>query len=169
MDTPLFSVLSNKIYAGANDTTVRVKYSLAKHPDLTSSEAITKLFSTFGESENVVVLLKSSKKKSGNPSKLASALIPFKKIGDAFAAVSASGMAAKGLEGIEVGWVGGKEPQILGWLKKMGMLGVPRADVADGPEENPKPSRETSAYSSFPDSFVSTVGPDLRRRIEHFL
>lgn len=117
-----------------------------------------------------MVLLKSSKKAPNKPPKHGTALVPFKKIGDAFAAVCASGRPERGLSGIEVGWVGGKEPQILGWLKKMGQLGAPvlpssTASISqkvDAPQS--KTSSSASAFSSFPDTFVSTINiPSLRR------
>jgi len=43
-----------------------------------------------------------------NKRKHGTALVSFRQIGDAYHAVSASGMAAKGLEGIEVTWIHGK-------------------------------------------------------------
>jgi DnaJ family protein C protein 17 len=101
------------------------------HPELTEPSAIASLLSQFGPSDTdlIVVSLKGSKKASAGTEdkkpKYGTALVPFKQIGDAFAAVCASGKPERGLNGIEVSWVGGKEPQILGWLKKMGKLGEP--------------------------------------------
>lgn len=111
------------------DTTVRVKFAIKAHPELTEPSAIASLLSQFGPSDSdlIVVSVRGSKKASAGAedkkAKYGTALVPFKQIGDAFAAVCASGRQDRGLDGVEVSWVGGKEPQILGWLKKMGKLG----------------------------------------------
>jgi len=100
-------------------------------------------------------------------------LVPFKKIGDAFAAVCASGKAERGLEGIEIGWVNGKEPPILVWLKKIGKLGGSAPTPTPTPAENEtdngtgryekaglpqtQTSSQPSLFSSFPMSFVGSV------------
>ena len=145
------------------------------HPELTEPSAIASLLSQFGPSDIdlIVVSLKGSKKTSAGTedkkAKYGTALVPFKQIGDAFAAVCASGKPERGLNGIEVSWVGGKEPQILGWLKKMGKLGEPPgssrpqdrdASVASDrkatfpPERTPQSTRGSGATSSSP-AFVS--------------
>ena len=109
--------------------------------------------------------LKPPKKAPNKPPKYGTALVPFKQIGEAFAAVCASGTPQRGLEGVEVGWAGGKEPQILGWLKKMGKLGTPpppsgmekdRGGSTDGNAGLPQAQTRTdsSTFSSFPESFV---------------
>lgn len=148
------------------DTTIRVKYSLKVHPELTTPEAIAKLLSPFGalDTESIVLSLKAPKKSVGKPPKTGTALVPFKQIGDAFSAVRASGKADRGLEGVDVGWVNGKEPEILGWLKKMGKLGSPPQSKAPTPgngtpgvkAELPQ-NRPTSSseFSTFPSTFVS--------------
>ncbi|THU98541.1 DnaJ-domain-containing protein [Dendrothele bispora CBS 962.96] len=144
------------------DTTIRIKWTVADHPDLSTPQAIASLFSSFGEidTDSIVLSLKSPKKAPQKPPKSGTALIPFKKIGDAFAAVCASGS----LKGIEVGWIGGKEPQILGWLQKIGKLGssgtteksssafkeAPVQDKAGLPQAQ---TGGSSTYSSFPSSF----------------
>jgi len=69
-------------------------------------------------------------------------LVPFKQIGDAFAAVCASERKDLGLDRIKISWVRGEEPAILGWLKKMGKLGKP----SDSREE--KQSSTTSEKGS---------------------
>lgn len=69
----------------------------------------------------------SKKKKSASDEvKLGTALIPFKRIGDAFAAVCASGVKERGLEGVQIFWAGnsGEEPELIGWLKRHGKLGT---------------------------------------------
>jgi DnaJ family protein C protein 17 len=101
--------------------------------------------------------------------------VPFNKIGDAFAAVCASGREERGLKGIEVGWAGdkGKEPEIIEWLRSKGELGGDSNSkaasksgslTADGvpgvkaetPQSKTRPPN-SSAYSSFPSSFVRTL------------
>ncbi|KAK0449119.1 DnaJ-domain-containing protein [Armillaria borealis] len=79
-----------------NDTTVRVKFSLSGHPDLTTPEALA--------AETIVLSLKASKKAPSKPPKYGTGLVPFKRIGDAFAAVCASGREDRGLKGIEISW-----------------------------------------------------------------
>ncbi|KAF7318981.1 J domain-containing protein [Mycena chlorophos] len=146
-----------------HDTTVRLKFKLSAYPDLATSEALSKLLAQFGatDTESIVVSCKPPKKTPDKPPKYATALVPFKQIGDAFAAVCASGRAERGLDGIEISWVGGKEPEIMGWLKRMGKLSaqpLPRAaspppgQAAQLPQTAPSAG---SAFSSFPTSFVS--------------
>ncbi|KAL0568110.1 hypothetical protein V5O48_013879 [Marasmius crinis-equi] len=145
------------------DTTVRIKYTLTDHPTLTTPDAIASLFRPFGQvdTETIVLSLKPPKKAPHKPPKHGTALVPFKRIGDAFAAVCASGRPESGLNGIEVGWVGGKEPLILAWLKKMGKLGTP-APVATTTEEPvrkaekaslPQLQEPSNSFASFPDTF----------------
>ncbi|KAJ7108688.1 hypothetical protein C8R44DRAFT_803357 [Mycena epipterygia] len=146
------------------DTTVRLKYKLSAHPNLTTPEALATLLAPFGatDAETIVISSKAPKKSPDKPPKFATALVPFKQIGDAFAAVCASGRADRGLDGIEIGWVGGKEPEILGWLKKMGKLSAqPPPPPAPAPPPSAQlpqtaPSATASPFSSFPSSF-----PDL--------
>ncbi|KAG6813153.1 hypothetical protein H0H92_013559 [Tricholoma furcatifolium] len=149
------------------DTTVRIKYSLKSHSELTTADSIAKLMATFGQTdvESIVLSLKPPKKDVNKPAKTGTALVPFKQIGDAFAAVCASGRPERGLNGIEVGWVGSKEPPILAWLKKMGKLGTPPPPKLSQPSaQNVTSSRNVqspqapstsdgSPFSSFPSSF----------------
>lgn len=131
------------------DTTVRLKWSLKKRPELTTVEAISNLLAPFGsvDTESIVLSLKAPKKSSDKPPKSGTALAPFKQIGDAYDAVCDSGKAERGLVGVEVGWVNGKAPEILGWLKKMGKLGEPKPPTTQ--------SESGSAFSTFPSTFVS--------------
>ncbi|KAF9010196.1 DnaJ-domain-containing protein [Cyathus striatus] len=153
------------------DTTVRLKYSLNLHPDLTTAESIAKLLKSFGytDTETIVLSLK-SKKKSDKPPKHGTALVPFKQIGDAFAAVCASGRQDQGLHGIEISWVRNNEPQIIGWLKKMGKLGSipPTSSGSSGKQQNTKnvkaelPQLQTigdTPFSSFPSTFPDATIP----------
>ncbi|KAK7040206.1 hypothetical protein VNI00_010012 [Paramarasmius palmivorus] len=161
----------------STDTTVRVKYTLTDHPELTTAESLSKLLKSFGETdtETIVLSLKPPKKAPHKPPKYGTALVPFKRIGDAFAAVCASSRAERGLNGIEIGWVGGKEPQILGWLKKMGKLG-PGGITSGTPEESKIPAVDRNAekaslpqmqsssgsagsFSSFPETFPDLSAP----------
>lgn len=166
------------------DTTVRLKYSLKSHPDLTTKEAIAAFLSPFGavDVESIVFSLKTKAKKGKAKSTdsaptHATALVPFKTIGDAHAAVCASISASAGVaskidfKNMEIGWVNGKEPLILGWLKKMGKIASPTArseatsrvpSPPTNPSGNSTPSfsfvqsedvenKKTGAFSSFPD------------------
>ena len=86
---------------------------------------------------------KTSKKKrsSSDEVKLGTALVPFKRIGDAFAAVCASGVKERGLEGVQISWAGnnGGEPELIGWLKRHGKLGVPSEAVKEQKLSTPTP------------------------------
>ncbi|KAJ6582886.1 hypothetical protein DFH09DRAFT_1260253 [Mycena vulgaris] len=145
------------------DTTIRLKYKLSAHSNLTTREALSALLTPFGaiDAESIVISSKAPKKSPDKPPKFATALVPFKQIGDAFAAVCASGRADRGMDGIEVGWVGGKEPEILGWLKKMGKLSAQPPPPATTTPSTPgsaqlpqtAPSGTASPFSSFPTSF----------------
>ncbi|KAJ7634638.1 DnaJ domain-containing protein [Roridomyces roridus] len=154
------------------DTTIHLKFKLSAHPELTNREALAKLLAPFGaiDTESIVISCKPPKKSPEKPPKYGMALVPFKQIGDAFGAVCASGRADRGLDGVEVGWVGGKEPQILGWLKKMGKLSaqplppkpnsspLPPHSSTPGSSQLPQtaPAASASPFSSFPATF-----PDL--------
>ncbi|TFK34436.1 DnaJ-domain-containing protein [Crucibulum laeve] len=155
------------------DTTVRLKYSLKTHPNLITTESIAALLSSFGatDTDSIVLSLKAPKKNADKPPKFGTALVPFKQIGDAFAAVCASGRAERGLHGVEIKWVGGKEPQILGWLKKMGKLSTPtalsRSTSAAGNEGSNVKAKlpqmqstgDASLFSSFPSTFPDILPP----------
>ncbi|KAI0757193.1 DnaJ domain-containing protein [Daedaleopsis nitida] len=157
---------------GLLDTTVRVKYTLAAHPTLTEAGSLGKLLTPFGplDESSIVLSLKPAPPKKP---KRGTALVPFKQIGGAFAAVCASGKAQNGLGDIEVDWAEGKEPELIGWLKKMGQLGggsnsANKGDREAGPGPAPISSDYTSraaaapppssdgSFSSFPSTF-----PDL--------
>ena len=154
---------------------MKVKYSLSSHPDLTTSDALAALLKQFGDIDapSIVLSLKSPKKAPSKPPKSGVALVPFRQIGDAFAAVCASGRTDRGLDGVEIGWAEGKEPPILGWLKKKGMLDMRKVkpsseevakernhsiSATTGKTEallaNASKSSGLSSFSSFPESFV---------------
>ncbi|KAJ8519195.1 hypothetical protein ONZ45_g3837 [Pleurotus djamor] len=136
---------------GDFDTTVRVKYAIKSYPTLTSASSLVTLLAPFGaiDEDSVVLSMKPTKKAPTKPPKYATALVPFKRIGDAFGAVCASGQASRGLDGIDIGWVERKEPPILGWLKKMGE-GATKAPLPQHQTKNDS----TGLASSFPD-FIS--------------
>ncbi|KAI0826642.1 DnaJ domain-containing protein [Trametes gibbosa] len=155
---------------GPLDTTVRVKYTLASHPSLTSATSISTLLAPFGplDDSSIVVSLKPAPPKKA---KRATALVPVTQIVGAFAAVCASGRAENGLADIEVDWAEGKEPELIGWLKKMGKLGnVDKTHTSSQPtvgltkntssdyRAGQSPSTENSSstrFSSFPSTLVS--------------
>jgi len=149
---------------GSLDTTIRLKYTLTDHPTLTTPVSISDLLAPFGsiDTQSIVLSLKPPKKTPHKPPKYATALVPFKQIGDAFAAVCASGRPERGLNGIVVGWAEGKEPQILAWLKKMGKLGTqtPPEDGARLPQV--QTGSNSSPFSSFPESFPEFPKPSAK-------
>ncbi|KAI0697034.1 hypothetical protein BC835DRAFT_804066 [Cytidiella melzeri] len=129
---------------GTLDTTVKLKWTLSSRPTLTSSEQLGALLASFGavESSDIVLSLKPAPPKKA---KRGTALIPFKQIGDAFAAVCSTGSAARGLQDIDVSWAEGKEPELISWLKKIGKLG---GDTTF--KSPPDPSATTSVHSISP-------------------
>ena len=158
------------------DTTIRLKYPLKAYPNLTTPTAISTFLSRFGPTDesSIVLSLSLKNKTSTKPDKTpktGSALVPFKQIGNAFAAVCASGRKELGMDGVKVTWVNGKEPAILGWLRKMGKLGGIGAGTgtqkqpvspssmdagikAELPQNKTRDS-SSAPFSSFPSSFVS--------------
>ncbi|TDL18792.1 DnaJ-domain-containing protein [Rickenella mellea] len=149
---------------GSLDTTVKLKYPLASHPNLTTSASLSSLLTQFGavDDSSIVLSIKPPKKAPNKPPKYATALVPFKQIGDAFAAVCASGRPDRGLDGIDIIWAEGNEPPILAWLKAQGKLSSasvrpksPPLGVSSLPRATPG-EEPTTSFSSFPDSFPSS-------------
>lgn len=150
--------------AGPLDTTVRLKFSPVNHAELTKSENIAALLRRFGplDATAIVLSIKPNKKNPSKPPKHATALVPFNKVDGAFAAVLGSSRKDHGLEGIEVSWAEGKEPDIVGWLKEKGHL-------ASGTENGPgtasgqdkrvssNPAGSGGGFSSFPDDLVRAI------------
>ena len=154
------------------DTTVRIRFPLKKHSNLTTPQDISIMLSRFGATdESSIVLstnLKGKQEKAEKAPKTGSALVAFKQIGDAFAAVCASERKDSNLDGIKINWVRGEEPAILEWLRKMGKLNRPSGDQKQScstmpgtslgaeevnAEELPRNQSNTS-FSTFPSSFV---------------
>jgi DnaJ family protein C protein 17 len=133
---------------GPLDTTVRLKYSATALPHLTTAESLAALLQPFGgaDKDSIVISIKTKtskkKKSSADEVKLGTALVPFKRIGDAFAAVCASGMKERGLEGVQISWAGnsGEEPELIGWLKRNGKLGVPSEAAKEQKPSTPSPA-----------------------------
>ncbi|KIY69689.1 DnaJ-domain-containing protein [Cylindrobasidium torrendii FP15055 ss-10] len=143
---------------GATDTTVRVKFTLAAHPELATKEALSSLLAPFGptDTDAIVLSLKPPKKNPAGPAKNGTALISFKRIGDAFAAVCASGQAARGLKDVDIAWVGSKEPEIIGWLKSTGKLSAAQPPPTPPNAHTSTRATESAAFSSFPLSFPTS-------------
>ncbi|KJA23059.1 hypothetical protein HYPSUDRAFT_201621 [Hypholoma sublateritium FD-334 SS-4] len=162
------------------DTTVRLKFPLKTHPNLTTPAAVSVLLARFGATDEASIVLSSSTRGPNSsaprtdkkPSKTGTALVPFTQIGAAFAAVGASGRADLGLDGVKITWVGGKEPQVLAWLRRNGKLGstgsgVPSAAPspvpgggsgvkANLPQNQSTKSSSGDPFSSFPSTFPET-------------
>lgn len=158
------------------DTTVQIRFPLKTYSQLNTPQAISNFLSRFGATdESTIVLstnLKGKKEKVDKAPKMGKALVPFKQIGDAFAAVCASGRKDLGLDGIKISWVRGEEPAILEWLRKMGKLSPPSASASRHQNQSQTTSETGSAgeikveppqnqtkdssvpFSSFPSSFV---------------
>jgi DnaJ homolog subfamily C member 17 len=131
-------------YIGEHDTTVRLKYPLAKYPHLTTTDALHTFMATFGsvDKDSIVLSMKPPKKAAHKPPKYATAAVPFKTVADAHAAVCASGRADRGLEDFEINWMGGCEPAVWSWSERMLKLkeeerrhavGEPKLKDADAP------------------------------------
>ena len=115
-------LLTSRAFSGEHDTTVRLKYSLAKYPHLTTTDALhTFMARTFGpvDKDSIVLSMKPPKKAPQKPPKQATAAVPFKTIADAHAAVCASRRADRGLDEFEIGWMGGSEPAVWSWAERM--------------------------------------------------
>jgi DnaJ homolog subfamily C member 17 len=168
---------------GEYDTTVRLKYPLAKYPHLTTTDALhTFMTSTFGpvDKDTIVLSIKPPKKAASasaavaqhkhRPPKHATAAVPFKTVADAHAAVCASGRADRGLEEFEIGWMAGCEPAVWSWSERM-MLRSKEVEERPAPPVTVTPARGVgdrdgrtsdgqsspgtgSQFSSFPSSFV---------------
>ena len=119
-----------RVIPGLLDTTVRVKYTLAAHPSLTDVQSLVPILSSFGTLDEASIVLSLKPSPPKKPKRVI-ALVPYKQIGGSFAAVCASGRKESGLDGVEVDWAEGKEPELIGWLKKMGQLGGPVNGTAD--------------------------------------
>ncbi|KAJ2925377.1 hypothetical protein H1R20_g11684, partial [Candolleomyces eurysporus] len=151
------------------DTTVRLKYSLKSHSELTTKENIASYLSPFGsvDVDSIVFSMKAKKSKSKGSGEAspthATALVPFKTISDAYAAVTASSTRSSSsrvdLSNMEITWVNNKEPLILGWLKKMGKLSAEgtsgNSSLAGGAanstvDSNPTPDRSSTAATPTP-------------------
>lgn len=103
---------------GERDTTVRLRYTLTRYPQLTTPSALqTFMSSTFGpvDGDSIVLSMKSPKKKPP----YAIAAVPFKTISDAHAAVCASGRADRGLDEFVITWIDGSEPAVWSWAERM--------------------------------------------------
>ncbi|KAH9994709.1 hypothetical protein BJV77DRAFT_994325 [Russula vinacea] len=166
---------------GEHDTTVRLKYPLAKYPQLTTPGALhTFMTTTFGpaDGDSIVLTMKPPKKKAAAaPPKYAIAAVPFKTIADAHAAVCASRRVDRGLDEFEISWMGGCEPAVWSWAERMLKLKEERGGTMpampvdggdDAPAANigsnaqgglspdsgaPSNSAAGSQFSSFPSSF----------------
>lgn len=158
--------------SGTLDTTIRLKWTLTSYPNLTDSESISKLLHQFGGTDNGDILV-SLKPAPPKKPKRGTAVVPFRQIGDAFAAVCASGREDRGLHGVEIDWAEGREPPLIEWLKKMGKLGSTEKSHTNEPMSTPVPtsswkpsdsgkdSQSSTPFSSFPSTFVSfTVFPN---------
>ena len=127
-------------FTGEHDTTVRLKYPLAKYPHLTTTDALHAFMATFGptDKDSIVLSMKPPKKAAHKPPKYATAAVPFKTVADAHAAVCASGRADRGLEDFEIGWVGGCEPAVWSWSERMLRLKEERREAASESKLGPK-------------------------------
>ncbi|KAG8919980.1 hypothetical protein FRC02_001243 [Tulasnella sp. 418] len=140
------------VIVGPLDNTVRIKWTPANFPELKTSPSLTPLFSQFGtmDTASIVISIKPNKKNPSKPPKSASAMIPFIDVQDAFSAVMASGRKDRGLQGIEVTWAAGQEPEFVQWLRSKGRLGL--SARTSSPSVTSKASEPTGSFSSFPDA-----------------
>jgi DnaJ family protein C protein 17 len=132
---------------GPHDTTLRLKYKLAVHPNLTTASALAAQLAVFGPVDTgaIVLSLKVNKKQPEKAPKFATALVSFEKAGDAYACLCSAGKADRGLEGVEVSWITENEPEIIRWLRKQGKPNTPTNSLNDA--EVP--------FASFPINLVS--------------
>ncbi|KAI5996288.1 DnaJ domain-containing protein [Pisolithus albus] len=166
---------------GPYDTTIRVKFPLAKYPLLNTPSSLAAHFQRFGATDEDAIVLSVKARKSGKKHKpnapdqntsdgpsdrmLVNALVTFTQIGAAFGAVSSSSKLRE--QDMEVTWAGGSEPPILQWLRDRGKLGgttssssqqAPTSDDAAEPEHGTRKAShlaDGSKFSTFPSTFVS--------------
>jgi len=144
---------------GPLDTTVRLKYSATALPHLTTPESLAALLQPFGNTDKDLIVIsineKTSKKKKSHEVKLGTALVSFKRIGDAFAAVCASRVKERGLEGVQITWAGnsGGEPELIAWLKRHGKLGAPSEPAKEQKPSTPNPGLVSPPVVCFDLSF----------------
>ncbi|KAF5310618.1 hypothetical protein D9619_007973 [Psilocybe cf. subviscida] len=162
------------------DTTVRIKYPFKTHPTLTTPEAVAAFLTRFGGiDESSIVVSSSIKSKAADgaagkekKAKTGTALVPFRQIGDAFAAVCASEREELGMAGVKISWVGGKEPAVLGWLRRTGKLETPSTNTRSASARSPSPGKtdgikaglaqnKPSANSSTPFASFPSTFPDI--------
>ncbi|KIY47844.1 DnaJ-domain-containing protein [Fistulina hepatica ATCC 64428] len=108
---------------GDLDLTVRLKYSLKAYPALATADGLVAFLRRYGEIDTGFVVVKLGKKK-------ATALVPFKDISSAF------GVVGSQLDGIEVSWASGAEPELIQWLKRTGKLGEKAPASPSSPQTN---------------------------------
>ncbi|KAL4067058.1 DnaJ domain-containing protein [Scleroderma yunnanense] len=171
---------------GPYDTTIRVKFSLAKHPTLNAPSTLAAHFRRFGDIDEGAIVLSLKPKKSSKKNKsetqekeneskmIVNALVTFTQISAAFGVVS-SGPRLKE-QGMDVSWAGGTEPPILQWLRDRGQLGgttnnsSPKEPSANGSMEERQGAATTppttnledgSKFSSFPSTFPTMYPPNL--------
>ena len=154
--------LTSRTFPGEHDTTVRLKYPLAKYPHLTTTDALhTFMASTFGpaDKDSIVLSMKPPKKAPQKPPKYATAAVPFKTIADAHAAVCASRRADRGLGEFEIGWMGGSEPAVWSWAERM-LRAKEKREAQASPA--PEVDRTRNAGGDAPASAVPPAGVDVQ-------
>ncbi|KAG6336378.1 hypothetical protein ID866_2698 [Astraeus odoratus] len=165
---------------GPYDTTIRVKFPLAKFPELSTASALAAHFKRFGEVDEDAIVLSVKPKKPGKKKKsvtqekcapdgqshvdmIVNALVTFNQISAAFGVIS-SGPKLKE-QGMEVAWAGGEsEPPILQWLRDRGELGRKSSEPFSGSAAEKHTSKtpqiptstDSSKFYSFPSTFPST-------------
>ena len=154
--------LTSRALPGEHDTTVRLKYPLAKYPHLTTTDALHAFMSsTFGpvDKDSIVLSMKPPKKAPQKPPKHATAAVPFKTIADAHAAVCASRRADRGLDEFEIGWMGGSEPAVWSWAERM-LRAKEKREAQTSPAS--EVDRTRGAGDGAPAPAVSSAGVDVQ-------
>ncbi|KAI9595839.1 DnaJ domain-containing protein [Syncephalis fuscata] len=124
---------SETVASKDTDTTLKVRCKLKKQ--LFTEESLTKLFGHYGELEHVLI---STKKKK-------SALVAFKTINGAHAAMTKADLPDSPLEPFTLSWAGGEEPALVQQLKQ--------TPPASGLPKESGESNKTTGVKSF--SFTS--------------
>ncbi len=99
---------------------MKVNCALLGHSDLKTKSYLASLLRRFGSIEETDITV--STDRASNALTYISASVPFKKIGSAVAAVSASSRKDTRLRNVTVTWAEGREPKIVQWLKARGAL-----------------------------------------------
>ncbi|KAI8048798.1 DnaJ domain-containing protein [Syncephalis plumigaleata] len=126
------TALQEKDAATNTDATLKVRCKSKK--ETLTEEQLTKLFSVYGELEHVLISSKASKKKS--------ALVAFKTVAGAHAAMIKADLPGSPLAAFSLSWAGGEEPALVRQLNEASVL----ADTSKKSTESTRPAIKAFSF-----------------------